>query len=86
MCYGNSTSTNYVAGIHFTATMIGTKSHKILSGRSLWRAGLDVSCSIKKVMAIITKLDVKVVNLGQSLQVLGYASGRTIANFIQFNQ
>ena len=29
-------------------------------------------------------LDVKVVNLGKSLQVLWYASGKTIANFIQF--
>ena len=28
MCCGNSTSTNYVAGVHFTAKMIGTKSHK----------------------------------------------------------
>jgi hypothetical protein len=75
ICCGNSTLTNYVAGVHFTATMIGTKTHKKLSGRSLWRAGLDVSCSIKKTMAIVPKLDVKVVNLGKSLQVLGYASG-----------
>ena len=28
MCCGNSTSTNYVTGVHFTAKMIGTKSHK----------------------------------------------------------
>jgi len=35
-------------------------------------------------MAIIPKLGVKVVNLGKNLQVLGYASGKTIANFIQF--
>jgi len=28
MCCGKSTSTNYVAGVHFTAKMIGTKSHK----------------------------------------------------------
>jgi hypothetical protein len=74
MCCGNSTSTNYVAGVHFTAKMIGTKSHKKLSGLSLWRAGLDVSCSIKKAMAIVPKLDVKVVNLGKNLQVLGYTS------------
>ena len=74
MCCGNSTSTNFVAGVHFTAKMIGTKSHKKLSGLSLWRAGLDVSCSIKKAMAIVPKLDVKVVNLGKNLQVLGYTS------------
>jgi hypothetical protein len=84
MFCGNSTSTNYVAGVHFTATMIGTKTHKTLSGRSLWRAGLEVSRSIKKAMAIVPKLDVKVVNLGKSLHVLGCASGKTIANFIQF--
>jgi hypothetical protein len=28
MCCGNSTSTNYVAGVHFPTKMIGTKSHK----------------------------------------------------------
>jgi hypothetical protein len=45
--------------------------------------GLDVSRSIKKAMEIVTKLDVKVVNLGKNLQVFGYASGKTFANFIQ---
>jgi hypothetical protein len=84
MCCGNSTSTNYVAGVHFTAKMIGTKSHKKLSGGSLWRAGLDVARSIKKAMAILPKLDVKVVNLGNNLQVLGYASGKNFENFIQY--
>ena len=84
MCSGNSTSTNYVAGVHFTAKMIGTKLHKKLSGLSLWTAGLDVFCLIKKAMAIVPKLDVKVVNLGKNYQVLGYASGKTFANFIQF--
>ena len=84
MCSGNSTSTNYVAGVHFTAKMIGTKSHQKLSRLSLWRAGLDVSRSIKKAMAILPKLDVKVVNLGKNLQVLGYASGRNFENFIQY--
>jgi len=44
MCCGIFTSTNYVAGVHFTAKMIGTKSHKKISGLGgLWRAGLDVS-------------------------------------------
>ena len=84
MCCGNSTSTNYVAGVHFTAKMIGTKSHKKLSGGSLWRAGLDVARSIKKAMAILPKLDVKVVNLGKNLHVLGYASGKNFGNFIQY--
>ena len=54
-----------------------------MSGQALWRAGLDVSRSIKKTMAIVPKLDAKVVNLGKNLQVLGYASGKTIVNFIQ---
>jgi hypothetical protein len=84
ICCGNSTSTNYVAGVHFTAKMIGTKSHKKLSGLSLWRAGLDVARSMKKAMAILPKLDVKVVNLGKNLQVLGYASGKNFGNFIQY--
>ena len=84
ICCGNSTSSNYVAGVHFTTKMIGTKAHTKMSGLSLWRAGLDVSRSIKKAMAIVPKLDVKVVNLGKNHQVLGYASGKTIANFIKF--
>ncbi len=84
MCCGNSTSTNYVAAEHFTAKMIGTKSLKKLSGGSLWRAGLDVARLIKKAMAILPKLDVKVVNLGNNLQVLGYASGKNFENFIQY--
>ena len=84
ICCGNSTSSNYVAGVHFTAKMIGTKAHKKMSGLSLWRVGLDVSRSIKKAMAIVPKLDAKVVNLGKNHQVLGYASGKTIANFIKF--
>ena len=83
-CCGNSTSSNYVAGVHFTAKMIGTKAHKKMSRLSLWRAGLDVSRSIKKALAIVPKLDAKVVNLGKNHQVLGFASGKTIANFIQF--
>jgi hypothetical protein len=28
ICCGNCTSSNYVAGAHFTAKMIGTKAHK----------------------------------------------------------
>jgi hypothetical protein len=35
-------------------------------------------------MAILPKLDVKVVNLGKNLQVLGYASGKNFENFIQY--
>ena len=27
ICCGNCTSSNYVAGVHFTAKMIGTKAH-----------------------------------------------------------
>ena len=60
------------------------KSTQKMSRLSLWRAGLDVSCSIKKALAIVPKLDAKVVNLGKLHQVLGFASGKTIANFIQF--
>ncbi len=36
-----------------------------------------------KKVVIVPKLDAKVVNLGKNLQVLGYASGKTIVNFIQ---
>ena len=53
-----------------------------MSGQALWRAGLDVSRLIKKAMAIFPKLESNVVNLGKNLQVLGYASGKTIVNFM----
>jgi hypothetical protein len=39
---------------------------------------------IKKAMAFVTKLDGKVVNPGKNHQVLGYASGKNHAYFIQF--
>ena len=35
-------------------------------------------------MAIIPKLDGKVVHLGKNHQVLGYASGKNLEMFIQF--
>ena len=35
ICCVNSTSSNYVAGVHFTAKMIGTKAHTKMSGLSL---------------------------------------------------
>ena len=34
-------------------------------------------------MAVVPKLETNVVNLGKNLQVLGYASGKTIVNFMQ---
>ena len=51
-CCGSSTLSNYVAGVHFTVEIISTKSQKKLNGRSLWRAGQDVLCSIKKDIVI----------------------------------
>ncbi len=83
-CCGSSTSSNYVAGVHFTVEMIGLKSKKRLPGRSLWRAGQDVLRLIKKAMALVLQLDGKVVNLGKNHHVLGYASGKNYASFIQF--
>jgi len=83
-CCGSATQSNYVAAVHFTVEMIGIKSRKQLTGLSLWRAGQDVFCSIKKAMAIVPKLDGKVVNLRKNHQVLGYASGKNHASFIQF--
>ena len=81
---GNDTSTNYVAGVHFTVEMIATKCNKLLTGRMLWRAGESVLRSVKKAMAIAPKLDGKVVHLGKNHQVLGYTSGKNHASFIQF--
>ena len=68
-CCGSATSSNYVAGVHFTVEMIGLKLQKRLTGRSLWRAGQDVLRSIKKAMAIVPKLDGKGVNLGKNHKV-----------------
>ena len=50
----------------------------------LWRAGEFVLCLIKKAMAIVPKLDGKVVHLGKNHQVLGYASRKNHASFIKF--
>ena len=83
MCCGSNTSSVFVAGVHFTANMIKTKSNKKLSGRSLWTTGLSVHRSLKKAMAIVPKLDGKVVNLAKNHQVVGYASGKNLESFIQ---
>jgi len=83
MCCGSDTSSVFVAGVHFTANMIKTKSNKKLSGRSLWTTGLSVHRSLKKAMAIVPKLDGKVVNLAKNHQVVGYASGKNLESFIQ---
>ena len=81
---GHDTSTNYVTGVHFTVEMIATKCNKQLTGCMLWRAGEFVLCLIKKAMAIVPKLDGKVIHLGKNHQVLGYASRKNHASFIQF--
>ncbi len=83
-CCGSDTSSMFVAGVHFTAKMIGTKSNKKLSGQTLWTAGQTVHRSIKKAMAIVPKLDGKVVNLAKNNKVVGYASGKNLESFIQF--
>jgi hypothetical protein len=83
-CWGSDTLSMFVAGVHFTAKMIGTKSNKKLSGQTLWTAGQTVHCSIKKAMAIVPKLDGKVVNLAKNNKVVGYASGKNLESFIQF--
>ena len=83
-CCGNNNTTNYVARVHFTVEMIATKCNKLLTGCMLWRAGKLVLRSIKKAMAIVPNLDGKVVHLGKNHQVLGYASGKNHASFIQF--
>ena len=81
---GNDTSTNYVAGVHFTVEMIATKCNKLLSSKMLWRAGESVLPSVKKAMAIAPKLDGKVIHLGKNHQVFGYASGKNLETIIQF--
>ena len=46
-CCGSATSSNYVAGIHFTVEMIlGIKLRKQLTGRSLRRVGQGPRCSL----------------------------------------
>ena len=45
-CCGSATSSNYVAGVHFTVKMIGIKSRKQLTRCSLWRAGQGPRCSL----------------------------------------
>ena len=64
--------------------MIAKKCNKLLTGCMLWRAGKCVLRSVKKAMAIVPKLDGKVIHLGKNHQVLGYASGKNLVLFIQF--
>ena len=64
--------------------MIATKCNKLLSDCMLWRAGESVLRLVKKTMAIVPKLDGKVVHLGKNHQLLGNASGKNLETFIQF--
>ncbi len=83
-CCSSDTSSMFVAGVHFTAKMISTKLNKKLSGQTLWTAEQTVHCSIKKDMAIVPKLDGKIVNLAKNNKVVGYTSGKNLKSFIQF--
>ncbi len=49
----------------------------------MWIVGQTVHHSIKKAMAIVPKLDGKVVNLAKNNKVVGYASGKNLDLFIQ---
>jgi hypothetical protein len=53
-CCGSDTLSMFVAGVHFTTKMIGTKSNKKLSGRTLWTTGQTIHCSIKKAAWVRT--------------------------------
>jgi len=83
-CCGKDTSTNFVAGVHFTEDDICTFGrNKKVNGCALWAMGLAVLRSIKKALSIVPKLSPRIVMIDKNCAVIGYASGKNEHSFMQ---
>jgi hypothetical protein len=75
-CCGADTARHYVAGTHFTATMLSTLS----IGRSLWGFGEEVMLSVKKAISLMPKLAPQICSINKNFAVISFASGKTEDN------
>jgi hypothetical protein len=82
-CCGADTARHYVAGTHFTATMLSTFSDgKFFIGRSLWGFGEEVMLSVKKAISLMPKLAPQICSINKNFAVVSFASGKTEDNLI----
>ena len=82
-CCGADTARHYVAGTHFTATMLSTFSDgKFFIGRSLWGFGEEVMLSVKKAISLMPKLAPQICSINKNFAVISFASGKTEDNLI----
>ena len=80
-CCGADTARHYVAGTHFTATMLSTFSDgKFFIGRSLWGFGEEVMLSVKKAISLMPKLAPQICSINKNFSVISFASGKTEEN------
>jgi hypothetical protein len=80
-CCGADTDRHYVAGTHFTATMLSTFADgKFFIGRLLWGFGEEVMLSVKKAISLMPKLAPQICSINKNVAVISFASGKTEDN------
>jgi hypothetical protein len=74
-CCGHDTTSNYVAGRDFTATMFQNFSNgKPFQGCAIWKMADLVLVSLKKALLFVPQLSPKLVMIDTTCRVVGYAS------------
>jgi hypothetical protein len=83
-CCGADASSIYVAGKDFTAQTLTTFGNgKAFSRRTIWAMADSVSLSLKKALSLVYTLSPKLVLINSTYRVVGYASGKNEALFMQ---
>ena len=83
-CCGADASSIYVAGTDFTAQTLTTfKNGKAFSERTIWAVADKVSLSLKKALSLLHKHYLKLVLIDSTCRVVGYASSKNEALFMQ---
>ena len=83
-CCGPDTTSSYVAGRDFTATMLQYFSNgKPFQGRAIWKMADFMLVSLKKALLLVPQLSPKLVMIGTTCRVVGYASGKNEQLFLQ---
>ncbi len=83
-CCGADASSIYVAGKDFIAQTLTTFGNgKAFSGRRIWAMANKVSLLLKKAISLVHTLSPKLVLIYSTCRVVGYASGKNKALFMQ---
>ncbi len=83
-CCGADALCVYVAGKDFTAQTLTTFGNgKAFFGRTIWAMANKVSLSLKKALSLVHTLSPKLVLIDSLCRVVGYASGKNKALFMQ---